>query len=271
MHILAIADLHLDMWSEAGRDPLSAIDPEDWSGVQAVIIAGDLTNKPRVRWKYAIRHLSKYIEPGRIYITPGNHDYYDFRIDGDDRLAAIAAAEGACFAQKAEIVIGHTRFLCCTLWTDFALHGDVRGSQAIARAKMNDYRYIRIAGAGFRKVRPHETAIIHLDHLNWLQDRLSQPHTGPSVVVTHHCPHPGLISAIPSDLDPVYGSNLTRLITQRQPDAWFFGHTHHPHEAMVGKTLVRNVSLGYPEQVPAGTEAQILRQGLIDFHNPERH
>lgn len=100
-----------------------------------------------------------------------------------------------------------------------------------------------------RKVRPHETAIIHLDHLNWLQDRLSQPHTGPSVVVTHHCPHPGLISAIPSDLDPVYGSNLTRLITQRQPDAWFFGHTHHPNEAMVGKTLVRNVSLGYGETV----------------------
>ena len=269
MKSLIIADLHFDLWTEAGRDPLATLSAAEWSGIEAVVIAGDLTNKPRIRWKHAIRHLSRYIDTGRIHVIPGNHDFYDFRIDGNDRLAEIARSEGANFAQKGEILTGRTRFLCCTLWTDFALNGDVVASQAIARERMNDYRYIRNAGAGYRRIRPYETAAIHADHRGWLEERLSQFHLGPTVVVTHHCPHPGLISETPSELHPVYGSDLTDLIQLHQPDAWLFGHTHSPVETMVCRTLVRNVSIGYPEQVSPGDEAQILRRGLIDLHNLE--
>ena len=39
--ILIIADLHLDMWLATGRDPLAALDPEVWAGLEALIIAGD--------------------------------------------------------------------------------------------------------------------------------------------------------------------------------------------------------------------------------------
>jgi Icc-related predicted phosphoesterase len=269
MTVLIAGDLHLDMWSEANRDPFAALSSAAWSGIEAVIVAGDLTNKPRVRWKYAIRHLSKYIDPGRIYITPGNHDYYDFNLDGDDRLAEVAVEEGANFAQKAEVMIGKTRFLSCTLWTDFALHGDVAASQAIAKSQMNDYRYIRNAAAGYRRIRPYETALIHAQHRGWLEERLSQSHPGPTIVVTHHCPHPQSISQTPSNLDPIYGSDLTDLIQRHQPDAWFFGHTHFKAETLVGRTRVRNVSLGYPDQVLTGQEGQILRRGLIDLHNLE--
>ena len=269
MRALVIADVHLDLWIEAGRDPFAALSAAQWTGVEAVIIAGDLTNKPRIRWKYAIRHLARYIETKRIFILPGNHDYYDFNLDGDDRLAQIAVEEGANFAQKAEVVIGKTRFLCCTLWTDFALNGDVAASQAMARERMNDYKYIRNAGAGYRRIRPYETALIHAEHRGWLEERLSQSHPGPTIVVTHHCPHPGLISKTPGDLDPVYGSDLTGLIHRYQPDAWLFGHTHFNAETLVGRTRVRNVSLGYPDQVSPDDEALILRRGLIDPQNLE--
>jgi Icc-related predicted phosphoesterase len=265
MRVLIAADLHLDMWQEAGRDPFALLCGADWSGISAMIIAGDLTNKPRVRWKYAIRHLSRYIAPDRIYLIPGNHDYYDFQLDREDRLEDIARQEGARFAQKSEIVIGNTRLLCCTLWTDFLLHGDVKASQEIAGVQMNDYRYIRSAGAGYRRVRPFETALIHQDHLAWLEDCLSRPHAGRTVIVTHHCPHPGLISQTPGDLDPVYGSDLTDMILRYQPEAWLFGHTHLQAEVRLGRTLIRNLSLGYPAQVPAGAEARILRRGLIDL------
>jgi Icc-related predicted phosphoesterase len=241
-----------------------------WAGIEAVIIAGDLTNKPRIRWKYAIRHLSRYIDAGRVHILPGNHDYYDFRLDGEDRLAEIARSEGAHFLQKSEVVIGNTRLLCCTLWTDFALNGDVAASQAIAKSRMNDYRYIRNGAAGFRRIRPYETAFIHAEHRGWLEERLSQPHPGPTIVVTHHCPHPALISETPSELDPIYGSDLTDLIQRHQPEAWLFGHTHFQAETVVGRTLLRNVSLGYPDQVRPEDEAQILRRGLINLHNLER-
>lgn len=269
MKVLIIADVHFDFWRDAGRDPFAGLSEADWSGVEAVIIAGDLTNKPRVRWKYAIRHVARHIDPGQVHIIPGNHDYYDFQIDRDDRLAEIARSEGAHFAQKAEILIRGGRFLCCTLWTDFGRNGDVAGSQAIARERMNDYRYIRNAGAGYRRIRPSETVQIHQDHRAWLDDRLSRPHPGPTIVVTHHCPHPKLISEGPGDLAPVYGSDLTRLIHRYQPDAWFFGHTHHPGEVTEGRTRIQNVSLGHPDQISPESQVEIIRRGLIDLETPK--
>lgn len=60
------------------------------------------------------------------------------------------------------------------------------------------------------------------------------------------------------ELDQVYGSDLTRIIDRYQPDEWIFGHTHHRAEIREGRTLVRNVSLGYPGEVPAGDEAGVL-------------
>ena len=47
---LIVADLHLDLWDKAGLNPLDQL---DFEGVELMIIAGDLTNKPRVRWKLA--------------------------------------------------------------------------------------------------------------------------------------------------------------------------------------------------------------------------
>lgn len=263
MKALVVGDIHFDRWAEAGRDPFAFLRPEDWANLDALIVAGDLTNKPRVRWKYALRYLARHIDPGRIHIIPGNHDYYDFQIDRDDRLAEIAAGEGANLAQKAEVTVADTRFLCCTLWTDFALRGDVPGSQAIARERMNDYRYIRNAKAGYRKIRPYETVQIHQEHRAWLEDRLSRPYPGQTVVITHHCPHPDLISAAPTELDPVYGSDLAAMIDRFQPDAWVFGHTHHRVEAREGGTLIKNVSLGYPDEVTPESERAVLTRGLL--------
>ena len=265
MKALVIADVHFDRWTESGRDPFAALTPEDWDGLDAVFIAGDLSDKPRVRWKYAIRHLARHVDPGRIHIVPGNHDYYDFQIDRDARLAEVATAEGAQLAQTAEVTVGGTRFLCCALWTDFALHGDVAGSQAIARERMNDYRYIRNATAGYRKIRPFETVQVHQAHRAWLEDRLSRPHCGRTVVITHHCPHLDLISDAPGELDPVYGSDLTAMIDRFRPDAWFFGHTHHRVEATEGATLIKNVSVGYPDELAPGSERAVLRRGLLEM------
>ena len=50
MKSLIIGDLHLDLWTEAGRDPFAALSAAEWSRIEAVVIAGDLTNKPRIRW-----------------------------------------------------------------------------------------------------------------------------------------------------------------------------------------------------------------------------
>lgn len=94
MHILVTADLHLAFWLQAGRDPLAALDAELLASLDALIVAGDLSNKPKVRWPHMLRHLGRYVEPGRSHLRPGNHDYDDHALDGDDSLAAICAGAG---------------------------------------------------------------------------------------------------------------------------------------------------------------------------------
>lgn len=263
MPILVTADLHLDMWLQASRDPLAALDPAIWQSLDALIVAGDLGNKPKTRWPKLIAHLARYLPPERIHILPGNHDYYDHTIDGEDRLAGLCTEAGARFIQKAEFIIGATRALTCTLWTDFALHGDPAAAQRLALQRMNDYRHIRHAGGGYRRLRPSDTALIHADHRAWLEARLAAPFPGRTIVITHHSPHPDMAGAQRTALDPAYASNLLSLITRYQPHAWLFGHTHHHAEATAGSTTLRNVSLGYPDQVEQGKEAEALLRGII--------
>lgn len=268
MSVLVIADLHLDMWLRAARDPLAALPPDVLASLDGLIIAGDLSNKPKIRWPHMIRHLTRHVPSERIHVFPGNHDYYDHALEGEDRLAAICAGAGVNFAQKAEILIGGTRFLCATLWTDFALHGEPTLAMLVAQRVMNDYRHIRHAASGYRRIRPSDTALIHADHRAWLEGQLATPFAGRTVVVTHHCPHPGLISERREELDPAYGSNLLPIIERFQPEAWLFGHTHQRAEAEVGRTVVRNVSLGYPHEVRPGDEADILMRGLMQEGQP---
>ena len=85
--ILILADLHHDFWQEAGKDPLANA---DFSGVDLLLIAGYLSNKAHVRWKYALASIGQHIDLSKVCIFPGNHDYYDGRLDREDKLEAIA-------------------------------------------------------------------------------------------------------------------------------------------------------------------------------------
>lgn len=251
------------MWLQECRDPLAGLDPQFLASLDALIIAGDLSNKPKVRWPRMIHHLGRHVAQDRIHILPGNHDYYHHALYDDARLAAICAGAGAHFAQKARIVIGDIRFLCCTLWTDLALHGNPAQAMMIAERDLNDYRYIRHAGSGYRRHRPFDTALIHAEHRMWLEERLAEPFTGQTIVVPQHCPHPDLIGTRRGDLDPVYGSNLLPLIERYEPHGWLFGHTHYRVDGLAGHSLIRNTALGYPDHVPLGKEQEILLRGLV--------
>jgi len=62
---MVVADLHLDLWLASGRDPLAALAPGTLSSLDALIIAGDLSNKPKVRWPNVLAHIAKYIDLAR--------------------------------------------------------------------------------------------------------------------------------------------------------------------------------------------------------------
>lgn len=146
MSILIAADLHLDLWADAGRDPFAGILPVLRS-LDALIIAGDLANDPQRNWPWALSRIARLVSPAQIWVIPGNHDYYGATLD-DGVLVRIAAEAGVSLAQKRVLTFGTTRLLCCTLWTDFALTGDPEAAMVRAETGMLDYARIPRAEGG---------------------------------------------------------------------------------------------------------------------------
>lgn len=261
MRILVIADLHFDAWQRAGRDPLPSL-RRALASANALILAGDLANNPQLRWPEVLSRISNFIAPERVYAFPGNHDYYYFRIDGDDVLRRLVEDAGMHWAQKRVLEIGGVRFICATLWTDFLLLGNRISAHNAAWFAMRDYRLIGRDADGDILL-PDHIAAIHTQHLVWLSEAMKHPFAGKTVIVTHHCPSPS-VSGPTDRLTPAFASNLDGWILEHRPDLWLFGHTHRHLNGQVGQTRIANVSFGYPEEVPAEQEVDIILRGLID-------
>lgn len=77
LKLLILSDLHDDFWADANRNPFEGV--EDLVGeLDHLVIAGNLSNKPKVRWKSALHRLSRLLPMDRVSLLPGNHDYFDF-------------------------------------------------------------------------------------------------------------------------------------------------------------------------------------------------
>lgn len=248
MRVLILSDLHDDFWAECGRNPFEGVEGLV-SDVDHILLAGDLSNKPKIRWKRAFERLSHLLPLDCVSVFPGNHDFYDFRIDGEDRLEEIATSLGVSYVQKQQLEFGSSRILCATLWTDFEVGPGSAVNKGVVASRMNDYKKIRVAARGYRRLRPSDVVSLHKCHLKWLSDKLSEPFDGPTFVATHHAPHPAVLRKRSEGLEAAYASDLSNLILQHRPKAWFFGHSHDAVSMKLGETELRNVSLGYPDEV----------------------
>lgn len=262
--VVVLADVHLDHWQRHHQNPLEAFQLEDLlrSDIDALIIAGDLTNGPASNWAFTLEYIGKYLALDKVYCLPGNHDYYCGSLADDPLLAEVAEQAGAHFLQKSTLMHGSTRFLACTLWTDFELLGDRHDAMQVALLNMNDYRAIAKVSqkrqpedsaelVSLARAHPEDLRNLHKDHLAWLIEQLQQPHpdkeSGKTVVVSHHGPHLAVAGHI-DRLSPAFHSNLEGVMARYAIDAWFFGHSHRHFRADIYKTDIRNVSLGYPDE-----------------------
>lgn len=116
----------------------------------------------------------------------------------------------------------------------------------LAEMKMNDYHRIRLAGKGYRNLRPTDTLAIHKKHRKIIERALliDPPH-GKTVVVTHMLPS---MLSIPDqyageELSPAYASNLDALVGAA--DIWIHGHTHTSMDYNIGKCRVVCNPCGY--------------------------
>lgn len=264
--VAAIADLHLRSYFWLGSNPLQFHGLEDrllQENVDALIVAGDLSDTFGESLQDALAYLTRYVPADRIYIVPGNHDYYSGRLDNENRLRALVHASGSCFAQKTELRHRSDRFLCATLWTDFDLLRDQEAAKNFARRCMHDFDMISIEAPGhvlldpdqvLRRrivpVTPEDIIAVHREHRAWLEERLATPHfagNGRTFVVTHHGPHASAAGPI-DGLTPAFHSDLTAVIERSDIDTWFFGHSHRRLSSVVAGTRIQNISIGYPDE-----------------------
>ena len=263
---LFVADLHCEMWYfGTGLFPFELLRPGDLAEVEAIVIAGDLSNDAPRNWDLFLRMIRKQLPDVRILVLPGNHDYYRAFIDREDEMARVAQDGDATMVQKAEVVLGRTRILLCTLWTDYAVLRNPETAKAAAREGMNDFHMIRTGSDPRRHLEPEDTLAIHRDHVAWLEARLAAPFDGETIVVTHHAPVPEALLQPIDSLGPSFGSDLTDMIETHQPFAWFFGHTHRPYQGRIGRTEILNVGLGYPREAPGPQGRVRMLTGLVRF------
>ncbi|RUR71085.1 metallophosphoesterase [Variovorax guangxiensis] len=252
MKLLILSDLHLEF---APFEPVPDLE------FDVVILAGDIHSpaKRAVQWAVA-RFRGKPV----VYLL-GNHEYYDGRLD--TTLAdARREAEGSNvhLLDGDELVIDGVRFLGATLWTDFELAiqtpeglvSDAARAMKMATNLLNDYTLIRAPDESAepdtwrhkqgRKLQAADTLRIHHVQRAWLQAKLSEPFSGPTVVVTHHAPHRGSLSQRYAD-DWASGAFVTELPETffDVPVLWVHGHTHQQFDYRVRSCRIVSNPRGY--------------------------
>lgn len=141
--VVVLSDLHLDKYLERGLDPFEMHRfAQLLSYIDALFLAGDLTDGPQQQWRQVSKYLSRYVPTDRIFVTPGNHDHFEGSLDDDVLLADETKKAGVHFAQKSVFHHGTTRILRCTLWSDFNPLGCQAQSMATAKLMMQDYARI---------------------------------------------------------------------------------------------------------------------------------
>ena len=242
MRLLVLSDLHLEIWGE--RAPcIDALSKPD-----VVILAGDIHTKARgPAWARAT-----FPHVPVLYVA-GNHEFYGDAIDklSSRMREACETYVNVHYLDCCEFTLPGVRFLGLTLWTDLELFGAARKHLAMIKCKdlLNDYHLIKFAPSGsneYRKLHPIDTGRLHAEQRQWLKQKLDEPFSGRTVVISHMAP--SMLSVPPvyaSDIvSAAYASNLDDLVAKA--DLWIHGHTHTSHDYEVGRCRVVTNPLGYP-------------------------
>jgi hypothetical protein len=92
-------------------------------------------------------------------------------------------------------LVSGTKILSRTLRNDFDLFHDQPAALQAAQTWMSDYREIKRTANNSRPIRASDRLCAHKDLHACLKQSLATRFEGPTIVVTHHCLHPGLVGA----------------------------------------------------------------------------
>ncbi|WP_246748020.1 metallophosphoesterase [Methylobacterium sp. SD274] len=217
LRLWVFSDLHQD-WGENAWDPAAHVPA---GGFDVAVVAGDV-HMPLVR---ALDWLGERLPGVPVVYVPGNHDFWWDRgeerytiFDQLDRGRERAGAFGIHLLLDDVVIIDSVRFAGGILWTDFRLgsfslnHG-IRTAQG--RGGMVDYRRIRTGPRSRNRIEPEDVLAMHRVTRAFIEDTLAVSHPSPTVVVTHHAPHPASLPRADAYLRWCDASDLSDLILAR--------------------------------------------------------
>lgn len=237
MRIWVLSDLHLEY------APLSA--PLVIPDADVCVMAGDLCRGPANGVRWLAENIGRAMPC--VYVA-GNHEFYRGSIvEGLEQ--GRQAAQGFAnvhFLENEAVIIGGVRFLGATLWTDYRVEGHQQMAMMHARGRMNDYKAISLQKKPWKRFVPEAAARIHQQSREFLAAALTDESL-PSVVVTHHLPHPdSMPPRFEGDmLNAAYASDLSELIEVGQPALWLHGHTHDSCDYQIHRTRIVCNPRGY--------------------------
>jgi predicted phosphodiesterase len=257
MNIYLVSDIHVEFHHDF---------PIPTERVDVVVLAGDIdvgAGMLDVAENYAQRCNVPVI------VIAGNHEYY--HSDMLELLPAFrrraAKLKGVYFLEKDSVVINNTRFLGCTLWTNFSFNG----TDKVAKAKDHAQQYIadfHTIKYGGRRFTPDDAEAEFDAAYRWMDDELGKPFEGETVVVTHFLPHETGVHSMHrrgsggDHLTPYFTVDCSALMRKHHVKTWLYGHTHNSIDVLV-ENCTRLVSnqRGYPNE--KWTYTQFQREKMI--------
>jgi DNA repair exonuclease SbcCD nuclease subunit len=225
---LVWSDLHDEFWNGFDLPELSA-------PVDGVLIAGDTHTMGR--------HLDIPARVGRKYGCPvvliwGNHEAYGSiwseLLEDEKRQLATLRSEGLDIRalHGAATEIAGVRIIGATLWTDLKLYPPFEYlARMMVSAYMQDYRTIRTAPKTRFSI--DDMLERHANDKAAILSALSEPHSGPTVVMTHHLPVRQLISPARTigghekrAMINGFACDLWDEICAFDIHTWIWGHSH---------------------------------------------
>ena len=251
MRIWILSDLHLEY-----ADLTEPLEPPQ---ADVCVMAGDLCRgiDNGVRW------LARHIAPAMpcIYVA-GNHEFYKGSIKEGIAAGRAAAQEsrGGHFLENDAVIMNGVRFLGATLWTDFRIEGAAEAAMDHARRRMNDYRQISWQKRPWKRFLPFQAYRLHQDSRAFLERELA-PSPSPTVVVTHHLPHPlSLPERFNGELtNAAYASDLSTIVARGAPALWVHGHMHDSCDYIVHSTRIVANPKGYADENSAFDRTLIVQ------------
>jgi len=234
MRIQIASDLHLEFFQGRFGDAPTLPFAE---GADILVLAGDIHKRDR-----AIEVFRRWPVP--VVYVHGNHEHYKEHIwQNIERLRTRSSGSNVHCLENDVWEYQGVRFLGCALWTDYQVYSNRDVAMAEAASSLNDHQIIR---THYRRFSPVDALAIHLQSRSWIEDKLSVPFDGATVIVTHHAPHLRSVSSTFANdlLTPSFASDLTYLMGT--PKLWIHGHVHHSVDYAIDGTRVVANPRGYP-------------------------